>query len=73
MTIEEELVRKSRNVSAGLLWDRREENASRKPVKVCSHAVGKDSSVGSNGKYHHLHTSALSSHGLVPHPLTYFT
>jgi hypothetical protein len=54
MNMEDELVRKSRNVSAGRLRERWEEIDRMNAVKVCRQAAGKLFSFGRIGKYHHL-------------------
>ena len=54
--IEEELVTKSRKVSAGRFRERCVEIDRMNAVNVCRLAEGNDSSVGSIGEYHHLHT-----------------
>ena len=60
MTIEEELVTKSRNVSAGRLRERFEENDRIKALKVWRQVDGKMRSEGINGEYHHLTPLAVT-------------
>jgi hypothetical protein len=52
--IEEELVRKSRKVSAGLFLDKFWEMESRNLVRVLRDAAGKEDSAGRIGEYHHF-------------------
>jgi hypothetical protein len=54
ISIDDEFVTKSRNVSAGLFRDRCDEMERMNAVKVWRAAEGNDSSVGSIGEYHHL-------------------
>lgn len=54
MTIEEELVTKSRKVSTGRLRERWLESDKRKVTRVWRHAAGNEFSAGSTGVYHHL-------------------
>lgn len=52
--MEEELVIKSKRVSAGLLRERCDENGMMKDVSVSRQAIGNVVSFGISGEYHHL-------------------